>query len=251
MDEFDTLFGDRDAMSSGSHPYASKYLGVMLSEWDGLQEASKAPVLVLAATNRPQDIDQAFLRRLPMSIETKPPNSAGRADILSKMLHADAVAPDVDFKEIASRTKRYTGSDLRELIRLVRLEMMKSLWSNIDDIPENCTYPVVGGESLGELAMISRKHFETGDDDSDTTKLFYFSIYSFLTMYISYEAFSKCCLSGDAAVQYSKQDKSKALTRYYTSPAYPALIIYNNIQHHSLLVLFCQYRLRQFIRKDY
>lgn len=173
MDEFDTLFGDRDAMASGSHPYASKYLGVMLSEWDGLQEASKAPVLVLAATNRPQDIDQAFLRRLPMSIETKPPNAAGRADILSKMLSQDAVAPDVDFKEVAARTKRYTGSDLRELIRLVRLEMMKSLWANIDEIPESYTTPVGGGESIEDLAIISRKHFETGNDNNDKNDIIF------------------------------------------------------------------------------
>jgi len=176
MDEFDTLFGDRDNMSSG-HPYSSKYLGVMLSEWDGLQEASKAPVLVLAATNRPQDIDKAFLRRLPMSIETLAPNASGRADILSKMLVGDAVATDVDFRELAKMTKKFTGSDLRELVRLARLEMMKALWANIDELPESYTSPTTGGSSNEDMAVITKQHFQT--------------------------ALKKCCLSDTAAAKHA------------------------------------------------
>ena len=49
-------------------------LGAFLSEWDGLSSTSEAPVVVLGATNRPMDLDKAFLRRMPVSIKLAPPD---------------------------------------------------------------------------------------------------------------------------------------------------------------------------------
>ena len=44
--------------------------GAFLSEWDGLSsQATAAPVVVVGATNRPMDLDKAFLRRMPVSIK--------------------------------------------------------------------------------------------------------------------------------------------------------------------------------------
>ena len=45
-----------------------------------------APVIVLGATNRPMDIDAAFLRRMPLTVQTRAPDFPSRVDILTKML---------------------------------------------------------------------------------------------------------------------------------------------------------------------
>jgi len=72
IDEIDTLLRNRDAggMENSGH---SSMQGVLLSEWDGLAGIGK-PVIVLGATNRPQDLDKAFLRRMPVMIKVDAPD---------------------------------------------------------------------------------------------------------------------------------------------------------------------------------
>jgi SpoVK/Ycf46/Vps4 family AAA+-type ATPase len=64
------------------------------------------------------DLDKAFLRRMPVSIKTVAPDLRGRLDILRKMLVLEKLDVDVDLQNIAMRTDDFTGSDLRELVRL-------------------------------------------------------------------------------------------------------------------------------------
>lgn len=63
LDEIDTVLFNRS--TSSSHAAYSSSMGIFLSEWDGLLTSKDAslPVIVLGATNRPQDIDEAFKRR--------------------------------------------------------------------------------------------------------------------------------------------------------------------------------------------
>ncbi|CAE7807001.1 MSP1, partial [Symbiodinium microadriaticum] len=68
IDEVDTLLRKRGS-DSGGNSWGASMTGAMLSEWDGIMTDAKAPVLVLGATNRPQDIDDAFLRRMPFVVE--------------------------------------------------------------------------------------------------------------------------------------------------------------------------------------
>ena len=114
----DTILHNRSNISSGSAVFTSA-MGLFLTEWDGLSTSSPAagPVLVLGATNRPEDIDPAFRRRMPVSIETRPPSLAGRVDVLRKLLRGEAVEGAVDLEQLARRCEGATGSDLRELVR--------------------------------------------------------------------------------------------------------------------------------------
>lgn len=96
----------------------------MLSEWDGLS-SSDSPVIVLGATNRVADIDDAFLRRMPVQINVPSPNVDAREDILKKMLR-DVFVGELNTRDIAERTENFSGSDLRELVRLANLSRMKS-----------------------------------------------------------------------------------------------------------------------------
>lgn len=86
---------------------------MFLSEWDGLQTSSAAPVVVLGATNRPMDLDRAFLRRMPLAIKTPVPGATQRRDILAKILNEHQIEEGVDVDDIALRTDDFTGSDLR------------------------------------------------------------------------------------------------------------------------------------------
>lgn len=77
----------------------------------------KARVLVLAATNRPSDLDEAILRRLPQAFEIGIPNRAERSKILKVILKGETVEDYIDHDRIAGMCEGYTGSDLFELCK--------------------------------------------------------------------------------------------------------------------------------------
>ncbi len=88
---------------------------------------SQAPVIVLGATNRPTDLDKAFLRRMPVQIQTHMPDLSARVAIFRAQLHKDLVAEDVDLSELAAATNNFSGSDIRELIRVAKQQRAKNL----------------------------------------------------------------------------------------------------------------------------
>ena len=76
-----------------------------------------ARVMVLAATNRPSELDEAILRRLPQAFEIGIPNNRERAEILKVILKGERVEDNVDYDHIANLCEGYTGSDLLELCK--------------------------------------------------------------------------------------------------------------------------------------
>ena len=95
-----------------------------MTMWDGFQTNEHARVMVLAATNRPWEVDDAILRRLPRSFEVGLPDYAQRVDILSVILRSEPLAPgflgpapNAPVFQIARATERYSGSDLKELCK--------------------------------------------------------------------------------------------------------------------------------------
>ncbi|PNY11983.1 katanin p60 ATPase-containing subunit [Trifolium pratense] len=83
--------------------------------WDGLRTKEENRVLVLAATNRPFDLDEAVIRRLPRRFMVNLPDSPNREKILRVILADEHLSPEVDLKAIADRTNGYSGSDLKNL----------------------------------------------------------------------------------------------------------------------------------------
>ncbi|KAF3264908.1 hypothetical protein TWF217_003065 [Orbilia oligospora] len=86
-------------------------------EMDGIAAengSNKAP-LVVVATNRPGDLDEAFLRRLPYHVFLTMPSYEERRRILERMVPAENLAEDVNLADIAKRAEGYSGSDLRTL----------------------------------------------------------------------------------------------------------------------------------------
>ena len=96
----------------------------LLSEMDGCEPLKQ--VIVVAATNRPDLLDPAFLRpgRIDRMIYVAPPDERSRKDILSIHFKKMPVGPSVDFGEISGRTEGFSGADLAGLARESGLRAM-------------------------------------------------------------------------------------------------------------------------------
>lgn len=73
--------------------------------------------MVLAATNRPSELDEAILRRFPQFFEVGIPNCSERAKILKVTLKGERVEDDIDYDHISSLCQGFTGSDVFELCK--------------------------------------------------------------------------------------------------------------------------------------
>ncbi|KAF2256939.1 AAA-domain-containing protein [Trematosphaeria pertusa] len=110
LDEADAIFGSRDtARERTSH---RDILNQFLKEWDGLNDLS---VFVMVATNRPFDLDDAVIRRLPRRLLVDLPTQADRKEIMKIHLRGEQLDESVDLEDLAKRTPFYSGSDLKNL----------------------------------------------------------------------------------------------------------------------------------------
>ncbi|KAF2396081.1 AAA-domain-containing protein [Trichodelitschia bisporula] len=110
LDEADSVFTKR---SDKGNSWERTMVNQFLHEWDSMAHGSENAFIVVA-TNRPQDIDDAILRRLPQRIHIGLPGLSDRLAILQHYL-ADERATDVDLVTVARYTARYSGSDLKNL----------------------------------------------------------------------------------------------------------------------------------------
>ena len=110
IDEADAIFCSRTGASSRtSH---RELINQFLREWDGMNDLS---AFIMVATNRPFDLDDAVLRRLPRRLLVDLPTEEDRHSILKIHLKEEQVDPSVDLAELAKRTPLYSGSDLKNL----------------------------------------------------------------------------------------------------------------------------------------
>lgn len=80
-----------------------------------------------STVHRPNDLDKAILRRMPISIQMPVPDAAGRKDILLKSLKGEVLSAGIDLDSIADGLEGFTGSDIREFVRVVVLQRNKEL----------------------------------------------------------------------------------------------------------------------------
>ncbi|GLJ47455.1 hypothetical protein SUGI_1001540 [Cryptomeria japonica] len=113
IDEVDSLLGRRD--SSGEHEASRSMKNEFMTNWDGLLTKEIERVLVLATTNRPFDLDDAVIRRMPRRLFVNLPDASNRAKILQVMLAKEELTPDFDFDAIANMTEGFSGSDIKNL----------------------------------------------------------------------------------------------------------------------------------------
>lgn len=111
FDEFESIGSERDA----SNPVMARLIPELLSQMNGFNESENV-LLFIAATNRPWDIDSAFLRpgRFNELQYIPLPDFAARLYLLNKTYKDLPMAEDIDLNEIATLTEGFNGADIVE-----------------------------------------------------------------------------------------------------------------------------------------
>ena len=160
LDEIDSLLLTRGGGVSegGDYPSRREIVNELMAEWDGVASRNDG-VLVMGATNRPFDLDDAVLRRMPRrvlgaffclrcacaaracerNVLTLPwprtswwsdatvdlPDRDARREILTLILRDEALAADVNLDQLADMTASYSGSDLKNLCMAAALNAVR------------------------------------------------------------------------------------------------------------------------------
>jgi cell division protease FtsH len=117
IDELDALGRARGiGPMAGGHDEKEQTLNQLLVELDGFD--SRAGLVLLAATNRPEILDPALLRagRFDRQVLVDRPDKKGRVQILQVHMRKVKLAPDVDAEKVAALTPGFTGADLANLV---------------------------------------------------------------------------------------------------------------------------------------
>lgn len=133
MDEIDALFGARMSARESAGSFAHRgVITEFMQEMDGLKSSKDDRVIVIGATNRPFDLDDAVLRRLPRRLLVDLPGQPEREGenrlvviiafintvfqgILKILLRNETLADDVDLSNLAKETDSFSGSDLKRM----------------------------------------------------------------------------------------------------------------------------------------
>lgn len=113
VDEVDSLLGARGG--AFEHEATRRMRNEFMAAWDGLGTKDSQRILILGATNRPFDLDDAVIRRLPRRIYVELPDAENRMKILKIFLSQENLDPSFRFDELANATEGYSGSDLKNL----------------------------------------------------------------------------------------------------------------------------------------
>ena len=88
-----------------------------MTRWDGLTTEDDSRILVLGATNLPNSLDPAVLRRLPKRYPVGLPNAVQRRKIFDIFLRKATLAPDFSMDRLVDATESFSGSDIKEMCR--------------------------------------------------------------------------------------------------------------------------------------
>ncbi|KAK7254692.1 ATP binding protein [Aureococcus anophagefferens] len=114
FDEIDAVLSSREGGDDTSHGTLTSVKTTLMQEWDGLK-TTRDRVVVIGSTNRPYDLDEAVLRRLPRRVLVDLPDKASRRAILDVTLARNRLDASVDLDGVAAKLEGYSGSDCKEV----------------------------------------------------------------------------------------------------------------------------------------
>lgn len=159
IDEIDAVGRQRGAGLGGGHDEREQTLNQLLVEMDGFDETTN--VIVIAATNRPDILDNALLRpgRFDRQIVINRPDILGREQILKVHAKNKPLAEEVDLKVLAKRTPGFTGADLQNLLNEAALLAARHNKTRIymDDLEEAIDKVMAGPEKKSRIISDEEK----------------------------------------------------------------------------------------------
>ncbi|XP_055698776.1 spastin isoform X3 [Phlebotomus papatasi] len=131
IDEVDSLLSER---STGEHEASRRLKTEFLVEFDGIPGNPEGDrIVVLAATNRPQELDEAALRRFPKRVYVSLPDLETREMLLRRLLEKQGSPLSMEaLRRLANQTEGYSGSDLTALAKDAALEPIREL--NVEQV---------------------------------------------------------------------------------------------------------------------
>jgi len=159
IDEIDAVGRQRGAGLGGGHDEREQTLNQLLVEMDGFDEHTN--VIVIAATNRPDILDNALLRpgRFDRQIVINRPDILGREQILAVHATNKPLEEEVDLKVLAKRTPGFTGADLQNLLNEAALLAARHNKAKIgmDDLEEAIDKVMAGPEKKSKIISDEEK----------------------------------------------------------------------------------------------
>ena len=153
IDEIDAVGRQRGAGLGGGHDEREQTLNQLLVEMDGFD--ANTNIIVIAATNRPDILDNALLRpgRFDRQIYINAPDVKGREQILEVHARNKKLDSDVDLKVLAKRTPGFTGADLQNLLNESALLAARNGKDKIsmDDVDSSIDRVIAGVEKKSKV----------------------------------------------------------------------------------------------------
>ncbi|XP_020510939.2 spastin-like [Labrus bergylta] len=147
IDEVDSLLCER---REGEHDASRRLKTEFLVQFDGVQSGGDDKVLVMGATNRPQELDEAVLRRFAKRVYVALPDEQTRCTLLRNLLGKQGNPLSAsELSYVAKKTAGYSGSDLTSLAKDAALGPIRELG------PDQ-----VRSMAASEMRNINRKDFE-------------------------------------------------------------------------------------------
>jgi len=157
LDEIDAIASERGE----GHEVTERVVSQLLTELD--RAADHPNLVVLAATNRKEDIDPALLRpgRFEQHVEVPNPDEPARREILD--VHTDATPIDeaVDLDELAARTASYSGAELEALVREASMRAIREVAAEI--APEEA-------QTRADDVTVERRHIDAAREAVDSRR---------------------------------------------------------------------------------
>jgi transitional endoplasmic reticulum ATPase len=128
LDEIDAIAARRQ----GGDEVTERVVSQLLSELDGAAENPQ--LIVLAATNRRETIDEALLRpgRLEQHVEVPDPDEAGRREILAVHTRGKPLGAGVDLDDLAAATAGFSGAELESLVREASMRAIRAVATEVE-----------------------------------------------------------------------------------------------------------------------
>lgn len=164
IDEIDSLLTQR---SESEHESSRRIKTEFLVQLDGATTSNNEKLLLIGATNRPQELDEAIRRRLVKRLYIPLPEVKARIQIIKTLLKThNHILSDEDFINIGNNTEGYSGSDMANLCKEAALGPLRKInFSDIEHIREDEVKPIDIQDFLDALnqvkASVSEKDMQT------------------------------------------------------------------------------------------
>lgn len=148
IDEVDALLGVYRYEVGGEVRVRNQFL----KEMDGLQDkGEKIHLYVIGATNKPWNLDEAFIRRFQKRIYIPPPDFEARVQLFKMYTKGLKLESDVDFRRLAALTEGYTGADIQAICQSAHNKVIREFFERGNDPLKGQPRPISMRDFLEQL----------------------------------------------------------------------------------------------------